>query len=384
MDDTTSSLHDTLDAMSDSLSALESALDDVLSPASIEELEKSPLLVQAKQSVTMAYTVYDLVFVYLKLKGIDPSTHPVQNELGTVKAYFTKVQKAGEKEEKRTTRVDKEAADRFIRHAISQASAPTSSPTITGQESGISSLPPASTGKATTVTAQASTSSSLPKPITTDPLIGYKDTSKKKRKREGEPSKNALKKAKRRMEAHLSSSADNSQQTSELEIEVEAPADTLADERTEADVQMERLPIEAGGEEGVVDVPDAKLGVEEDMEREEGQPKKKKRRKNKARASTSNSTPQSANISQPQSQSQSQSENVEGKEETTKMSKRERKKLRKAQQALLREGAEGQGVASASPIDQSNGAATGSGENGKKKKGAKSVAGTKEEPLLID
>ncbi|KAH8916507.1 hypothetical protein BT69DRAFT_1340137 [Atractiella rhizophila] len=150
MDDTTSSLHDTLDAMSDSLSALESALDDVLSPASIEELEKSPLLVQAKQSVTMAYTVYDLVFVYLKLKGIDPSTHPVQNELGTVKAYFTKVQKAGEKEEKRTTRVDKEAADRFIRHAISQASAPTSSPTITGQESGISSLPPASTGTSRT------------------------------------------------------------------------------------------------------------------------------------------------------------------------------------------------------------------------------------------
>ncbi|KAG6854157.1 hypothetical protein C0991_010068 [Blastosporella zonata] len=98
---------------------------------------------QAKLQTVLPYLVYDLVFIYLKSRGIDPKTHPVVAELvrqERVKQYFNKISTAenpppsmcrnvrpGQKlihiprVVVERTGIDKGAAQRFIKHAIAQA-----------------------------------------------------------------------------------------------------------------------------------------------------------------------------------------------------------------------------------------------------------------------
>ncbi|KAF5392426.1 hypothetical protein D9757_002295 [Collybiopsis confluens] len=77
-------------------------------------------LQQAKLQTALPYLVYDLIFIYLRTRGIDPKSHPVINELDRVRQYFDKIKDA-ENPSVRATQVDKAAANRFIKHAISQA-----------------------------------------------------------------------------------------------------------------------------------------------------------------------------------------------------------------------------------------------------------------------
>jgi len=79
----------------------------------------------------LPYVAYDLIFIYLKTKGVDPKTHPVISELDRVRQYFEKIANA-EKPPTRRVEVDKEAAGRFIKHAIAQA---VSTPTVNAHPS---------------------------------------------------------------------------------------------------------------------------------------------------------------------------------------------------------------------------------------------------------
>lgn len=103
------------------LDELESQLEPLLSQSLAETLVRLDTIQQAKIQVVIPYVVYDLVFVYLKARGIDPMTHPVVRELDRVRVYFDKIKSAEESVQKRKSGLDKEAAERFIKHAIAHA-----------------------------------------------------------------------------------------------------------------------------------------------------------------------------------------------------------------------------------------------------------------------
>lgn len=104
-----------------SLDELESQLEPLFTKSLPETLVALETIQQAKLQVVLPYVLYDLVFVYLKTRGIDPRTHPVISELDRVRQYFDKIKSAEDSEEKKRLGIDKAAAGRFIKHAIAQA-----------------------------------------------------------------------------------------------------------------------------------------------------------------------------------------------------------------------------------------------------------------------
>ncbi|KAG7452192.1 uncharacterized protein BT62DRAFT_1071360 [Guyanagaster necrorhizus] len=106
--------------LSSSLSELEAQLEPLFTQTLPETLLPLEPVDQAKLQTLLTYVTYDLVFIYLKSRGIDPKTHPVVSELDRIKGYFDKIDKA-EKPETRHIQVDRAAAGRFIKHAITQA-----------------------------------------------------------------------------------------------------------------------------------------------------------------------------------------------------------------------------------------------------------------------
>ncbi|KIM70071.1 hypothetical protein SCLCIDRAFT_503486 [Scleroderma citrinum Foug A] len=117
----TSKLRKKIAKLNKSLDELESQLEPLFAQSLDETLLGLDTIQQAKMQVIIPYVVYDLVFVYLKTRGVDPMTHPVIAELDRVRQYFDKIQKAEESDQKRKLGIDKQAAGRFIKHAIAQA-----------------------------------------------------------------------------------------------------------------------------------------------------------------------------------------------------------------------------------------------------------------------
>ncbi|KAF4611915.1 hypothetical protein D9613_004188 [Agrocybe pediades] len=116
----TTKLKNKLAALSASFDELESLLEPLLAqplPETIVDLEP---LQQAKLQTALPYVVYDLIFIYLKSRGIDPKTHPVISELDRIRQYFEKINHA-ENPPAKKTEIDKAAASRFIKHAIAQS-----------------------------------------------------------------------------------------------------------------------------------------------------------------------------------------------------------------------------------------------------------------------
>ncbi|KAG0707593.1 hypothetical protein DFH29DRAFT_633012 [Suillus ampliporus] len=104
-----------------SLDELETHLEPLFTKSLPETLVALETIQQAKLQVVLPYVLYDLVFVYLKTRGINPMTHPVIAELDRVRQYFDKIKHAEDSEEKKRIGIDKAAASRFIKHAIAQA-----------------------------------------------------------------------------------------------------------------------------------------------------------------------------------------------------------------------------------------------------------------------
>ncbi|KAH9004140.1 hypothetical protein EDB86DRAFT_3062472 [Lactarius hatsudake] len=151
MSDDTLKVKKRLSTLSSSLDELENGLAAMLSQSLPELLIGLDTIQQAKLQVIIPYLVYDLVFVYLKTKGLDPKTHPVVAELDRVRQYFDKI-KDSEDPAKRQFAIDRAAATRFIKHAIAQAKDAPPTPT---PESGPSTRVPLDTeGTADTVPAK--------------------------------------------------------------------------------------------------------------------------------------------------------------------------------------------------------------------------------------
>ncbi|KAH0837940.1 hypothetical protein J3R83DRAFT_6174 [Lanmaoa asiatica] len=117
----TTEIHSELTKLDRSLDELESQLEPLFAQSLPETLLALDTIQQAKLQVIIPYVVYDLVFVYLKSRGIDPRTHRVVTELERVRQYFDKIKHAEDSDQKRRLGIDKAAAGRFIKHAIAQA-----------------------------------------------------------------------------------------------------------------------------------------------------------------------------------------------------------------------------------------------------------------------
>ena len=70
----------------------------------------------AKLLVSAAYVYLDLLWMYLKSTGVDPTTHPVHTELQRVHAYFAKLKQA--EPEARPLHIDSGAAKRMVAASI--------------------------------------------------------------------------------------------------------------------------------------------------------------------------------------------------------------------------------------------------------------------------
>ncbi|KAJ1030117.1 hypothetical protein NDA16_000817 [Ustilago loliicola] len=79
----------------------------------------------ARMQVSAAYVLMDLVWILLKTKGVDPTNHPVMQELERVKSYFGKIKRGQDNEkepaeQQKGMKVDRSAAGRFIRAALAR------------------------------------------------------------------------------------------------------------------------------------------------------------------------------------------------------------------------------------------------------------------------
>ncbi|BGP31436.1 hypothetical protein JCM10296v2_003200 [Rhodotorula toruloides] len=119
----------TLATLSTSLDSLETALEPLLAKPFEEVLADQDPLVQARLQVLTSYMVHDLIWVYLKTAGIEPSTHPVMQEIERLKGYFGKLKSAEQgvspdgPADRPRMQLDKSAASRFINAAISSSRA---------------------------------------------------------------------------------------------------------------------------------------------------------------------------------------------------------------------------------------------------------------------
>ncbi|KAJ9630936.1 hypothetical protein H2203_001464 [Taxawa tesnikishii (nom. ined.)] len=108
----TADLHPMLDDLAGNIDDLEESLAPLLNNALSASTSKLPLLDKAK------LYVLSLLFSYLRLNGTDAKNHPVFRELTRVKQYFEKIKLAESAGVKRNTTLDKDAAGRFVKHAL--------------------------------------------------------------------------------------------------------------------------------------------------------------------------------------------------------------------------------------------------------------------------
>ncbi|KAG8724141.1 hypothetical protein FRC09_000099 [Ceratobasidium sp. 395] len=123
-------LTDKVDDLVSSIDELEEVLKPLLeTPLSKLNTQLSAPLDRAKLQTWLSYVLNDLVWIYLRTRGINPShtdsgePHDVVAELDRVKEYFAKIKEA-ENPAKRTMVVDGKVANRFIKHALASAISP--------------------------------------------------------------------------------------------------------------------------------------------------------------------------------------------------------------------------------------------------------------------
>ncbi|KAJ2806916.1 hypothetical protein H4S07_003696 [Coemansia furcata] len=104
------------------------ALEPILKQPLGEVLPKLSTIQRCELEALVAYYIDTLFWIFLKINGVPPKEHPVMKELQRVQRYIAKINEAkstqstGGSSNSRTTKVDKDAADRFIRSALSSSS----------------------------------------------------------------------------------------------------------------------------------------------------------------------------------------------------------------------------------------------------------------------
>ncbi|KAI9639439.1 Sas10/Utp3/C1D family-domain-containing protein [Dioszegia hungarica] len=102
-----------------SLAELETALSPLFKQEWAAQMDGLDPLERAKMDVMIAYTIVDLIWIYLKMKGVDPAKHEVSSELERVRTYYGKIRSIENPEDdSRKYKLDTQAAGRFIAHGI--------------------------------------------------------------------------------------------------------------------------------------------------------------------------------------------------------------------------------------------------------------------------
>ncbi|XP_050344374.1 nuclear nucleic acid-binding protein C1D-like [Nymphalis io] len=78
--------------------------------------DKMCLPAQIELDLFLAFTMNSLYWVQLRVQGVDPTTHPIKDELARIKSVMVKWQEVKDKEKRPT--VDLEAAKRFVRSGL--------------------------------------------------------------------------------------------------------------------------------------------------------------------------------------------------------------------------------------------------------------------------
>lgn len=123
-----SETHAKVAAVQSSLQVVEKHLAPLLSKTSKEVGRHLEALENAELQVSLAYAAASLYFCHLLSQGVDPSDHPIRQELDRIQLYFKKVRTAvegaAEKEVSRErARVDVDAAKRIVQHFAHAAEA---------------------------------------------------------------------------------------------------------------------------------------------------------------------------------------------------------------------------------------------------------------------
>ncbi|CAH2253897.1 nuclear nucleic acid-binding C1D [Pelobates cultripes] len=119
-------IHEYLSAFEKSVDSVEEMLKKMMSVSRAELLQKIDPLEQAKLDLVSAYTLNSLFWVYLSSQGVNPKDHPVKEELERIRSYMNRVKEITDR--KKAARLDKGAARRFIKHALSDPAADEGSP----------------------------------------------------------------------------------------------------------------------------------------------------------------------------------------------------------------------------------------------------------------
>ncbi|KAJ2707582.1 hypothetical protein FB645_000559 [Coemansia sp. IMI 203386] len=113
-----------VDQLDAALQQVQQSLGPILSQPLSETLPRLSAIERCELEALVVYSIDTLFWIYLKINGVPPKEHPVMNELQRVQRYIAKINKAKgvqEKKNERPMKVDKEAANRFIKNAISSA-----------------------------------------------------------------------------------------------------------------------------------------------------------------------------------------------------------------------------------------------------------------------
>ncbi|KAF2805291.1 uncharacterized protein BDZ99DRAFT_396357 [Mytilinidion resinicola] len=108
-----------LDVLEGNVDDLEEALAPLLDAPIADTASKLPLLDKAKLYVMTTYAIESILFSYLQLNGIKAKEHPIFIELTRLKQYYEKIKLAETGPVKQNTRLDKDAAGRFIKAGLS-------------------------------------------------------------------------------------------------------------------------------------------------------------------------------------------------------------------------------------------------------------------------
>ncbi|KAM5476844.1 hypothetical protein MauCBS54593_000114 [Microsporum audouinii] len=114
----TTDLKPLLEQLEDDIDDIEDALEPLLEHGLATISQKLPLMEKAKLHVLLTYSIESLIFSYLCLNDVDAKEHPVFKELARVRQYHEKIKTLEAPPEKRTMALDKQAAERFIKHGL--------------------------------------------------------------------------------------------------------------------------------------------------------------------------------------------------------------------------------------------------------------------------
>lgn len=81
-----------------------------------EHYDKLTLPAQIELDLFLAFTLNSLQWVHLRIQGIDPSKHPIKDELQRIKTVMMKWQEVKDREKRPTVNI--EAAKRFVRSGL--------------------------------------------------------------------------------------------------------------------------------------------------------------------------------------------------------------------------------------------------------------------------